>query len=93
MPRPTPAQIAYGSATVVISTVALLLLSPTVSGGTAAVVALAALALGLAVAFAVPRRQARAAARPAGRPATPARAAAPVGRAATHAVGEHSVHG
>ncbi|MEV5511199.1 hypothetical protein [Streptomyces orinoci] len=54
MPRPTSAQIAYGSATVVFSTLAMLLLSQTRSGVGVAVVALGALALGLLVAVTVP---------------------------------------
>ncbi len=54
MPRPTAAQFAYGSATVVFSTLAMLLLSRTASGIGAAVVALAALALGVLVALTAP---------------------------------------
>ncbi|MFF4219812.1 hypothetical protein [Streptomyces nondiastaticus] len=61
MPRPTPAQITYGSATVVFSTLAMLLLSQTSSGFGIAVIAVAALALGLfvAVAFPMPRAGSR----------------------------------
>ncbi|MGK5545392.1 hypothetical protein ACSNOH_11760 [Streptomyces sp. URMC 127] len=61
MPRPTPAQITYGSATVVFSTLAMLLLSQTASGLGIAVIAVAALALGLfvAVTFPVPRASRR----------------------------------
>ncbi|WP_093800652.1 hypothetical protein [Streptomyces sp. Wb2n-11] len=54
MPRPTAAQFAYGSATVVFSTLAMLLLSRTASGIGAAVIALAALALGVLVALTAP---------------------------------------
>ncbi|MEV1020840.1 hypothetical protein [Streptomyces sp. NPDC050264] len=59
MPRPTVAQFLYGSATVVCSTLAMLLLSQTSSGPGVAVIAVSALALGLLVALSVPvRRQA-----------------------------------
>ncbi|NUP42276.1 MAG: hypothetical protein HOY76_35915, partial [Streptomyces sp.] len=54
MPRPTPAQFAYGSATVVFSTFAMLLLTQTRSGLGVAVIAVAGLALGLLVAVTVP---------------------------------------
>jgi hypothetical protein len=54
MPRPTAAQLAYGSCTVVLSTLAMLLLSQTSSGLGITVIALAALALGLLVAMTVP---------------------------------------
>ncbi|MBM7172511.1 hypothetical protein JQK87_29785 [Streptomyces sp. G44] len=54
MPRPTTAQIAYGSVTVVFSTLAMLLLSRTGSGIGVAVIAVAALGLGLLVAMTVP---------------------------------------
>ncbi|MEU5687565.1 hypothetical protein [Streptomyces venezuelae] len=54
MPRPTTAQITYGSVTVVFSTLAMLLLSQTASGVGIAVIALAALGLGLLVAMTVP---------------------------------------
>ncbi|MFF3251918.1 hypothetical protein ACFYWP_13135 [Actinacidiphila glaucinigra] len=51
MPRPTPAQLTYGSATVVLSTLAmLLLLSEARSGVAVAVIAAAGLALGVLVA-------------------------------------------
>ncbi|WP_351232938.1 hypothetical protein [Streptomyces sp. NPDC002133] len=66
MPRPTAAQLAYGSATVVVSTVAMLLLSRTTTGIGVAVIGIAALALGLLVAVTVPlpvRAQAKAARR------------------------------
>ncbi|MFP1626885.1 hypothetical protein ACLB9X_17300 [Streptomyces sp. 5K101] len=57
MPRPTAAQYAYGSATVVLSTVALLLLTRTTDGIAVAAIAVLALALGLAVALALPVRR------------------------------------
>ncbi|MET7682793.1 hypothetical protein [Streptomyces sp. NPDC005423] len=62
MPRPTAAQLAYGSCTVIFSTLAMLLLSQTSSGLGIAVIALAALALGLLVSLTVPQPKARAAA-------------------------------
>ncbi|WP_372458750.1 hypothetical protein [Streptomyces olivaceus] len=55
MPRPTAAQFAYGSCTVIFSTLAMLLLSQTSSGPGIALVAVAALALGLLVAMTVPQ--------------------------------------
>ncbi|OUD01528.1 hypothetical protein [Streptomyces swartbergensis] len=54
MPRPTAAQLAYGSCTVIFSTLALLLLSQTSSAVGIAITAVAALALGLLVAMTVP---------------------------------------
>ena len=54
MPRPTVAQLAYGSCTVIFSTLAMLLLSQTSSGVGIAVIAVAALLLGLLVALTVP---------------------------------------
>ena len=54
MPRPTAAQLTYGSCTVVFSTLAMLLLSQTSSGAGIAVIAFAALLLGLLVAMTVP---------------------------------------
>ncbi|MEU7165207.1 hypothetical protein AB0A70_11260 [Streptomyces morookaense] len=81
MPRPTPAQIAYGSATVVFSTLVMLLLSQERSGFGAAVVALTALVLGLLAAFAVAapprRRHTRTAVRIPGQRTPPQTAAAP----------------
>ncbi|RFU82389.1 hypothetical protein DY218_33360 [Streptomyces triticagri] len=56
MPRPTAAQLAFGSATVVFSTLAMLLLSGATSALGAAVVAVAGLGLGLLVAVTVPAR-------------------------------------
>ncbi|OEV29907.1 hypothetical protein AN219_13920 [Streptomyces nanshensis] len=54
MPRPTPAQLAYGSATVVCSTLAMLLLSRVQSGPGVALIAVGALAVGVLVALTVP---------------------------------------
>ncbi|MFI2374081.1 hypothetical protein ACH5AO_03255 [Streptomyces sp. NPDC018964] len=54
MPRPTVAQLAYGSCTVIFSTLAMLLLSGASSVAGVAVVAVSALVLGLLVAMAVP---------------------------------------
>ncbi|MBB5106394.1 hypothetical protein [Streptomyces spectabilis] len=54
MPRPTVAQLSYGSATVICSTLAMLLLSQATSPPGIAVIALAALGLGLLVALTVP---------------------------------------
>ncbi|MEW2138976.1 hypothetical protein AB0892_20685 [Streptomyces sp. NPDC005409] len=61
MPRPTAAQLAYGSVTVIVSTIAMLLLSQTSTGLGVAVISAAALALGLLVALTVPapRRRGR----------------------------------
>ncbi|MER7568469.1 hypothetical protein ABTZ93_36775 [Streptomyces sp. NPDC097941] len=71
MPRPTAAQIAYGSITVIFSTLAMLLLSQTSSAVGTAVVAISALALGLLVAMTVPQPKPRVVAmnRPAEHPA------------------------
>jgi len=54
MPRPTAAQLAYGSATVIASTFAMLLLSQTRTGLGVAIISAAALALGVLVAVTVP---------------------------------------
>jgi hypothetical protein len=53
MPRPTTAQLAYGSLTVVLSTFAMLLLSDARSGAGVAVICAAGLILGLLVAVTV----------------------------------------
>ncbi|MEU8582539.1 hypothetical protein [Streptomyces abikoensis] len=90
MPRPTPAQIAYGSATVVFSAAALLLLTPTGSVLMLGALALASLLLGCAVALTVPARTRRE------RQATGAAARLPERRTPAHAgsaVGEHSLNG
>ncbi|MGW3951375.1 hypothetical protein ACWEKM_10620 [Streptomyces sp. NPDC004752] len=70
MPRPTAAQLAYGSCTVIFSTLAMLLLSQTSSGVGIAVIALASLALGLLVALTVPLPKSRTVAPTAGTPTT-----------------------
>ncbi|MCX5382183.1 hypothetical protein [Streptomyces sp. NBC_00083] len=82
MPRPTAAQLSYGSATVVFSTVAMLLLSRTESGVGVAVIVLAALLLGLLVAVTVPMPLPRRSRADAGGRTAPAADAAPVNRAA-----------
>lgn len=53
MPRPTPAQLVYGSATVVLSTLAMLLLSEVRSGVGVIAIAAAGLLLGVLVAVSV----------------------------------------
>ncbi|QKV94721.1 hypothetical protein HUT19_25670 [Streptomyces sp. NA02950] len=98
MPRPTPAQLAYGSASVVLSTFALLLLSQARSAPWVGVIAVAGLLLGLLVAVTGPfARAARAPHAPRGsrtirtnRPRTGTPAHASAERAG---VGEHSFHG
>ncbi|TLQ45647.1 hypothetical protein [Streptomyces marianii] len=67
MPRPTAAQLAYGSATVVVSTVAMLLISRATTALGVAVVGVTALALGLLVAVSLPAPDRTKAARTAGR--------------------------
>ena len=57
MPRPTVAQLAYGSATVICSTIAMLLLSRTSAGPGVGVIAVSALILGVFVAMSVPRKR------------------------------------
>jgi hypothetical protein len=60
MPHPTPAQLAYGSVTVISLTLAALLLAPTGSVLALTVIAVTALLLGAAVAVtAVSRRAVR----------------------------------
>lgn len=51
MPRPAPAQLLYGSATVVCSALVMLLLSGARSGTGVALIAVVALALGVLVAL------------------------------------------
>ncbi|THA81868.1 hypothetical protein [Streptomyces sp. A0592] len=89
MPRPTAAQLAYGSATVIVSTIAMLLLSQTSTGLGVAVISAAALALGLLVALTVPapKRRGRHAARTGGAGAPEARVPEP-----RTAPAEHPVH-
>jgi O-antigen ligase len=99
MPRPTTSQLAYGSLTVVLSTVAALLLTGVRSGAAVVAVAAAGLVLGLAVAAAVSRpagarRRSASATAPA---AAPVPAAVPVprsrvaGGAEPSPVGQHSL--
>lgn len=65
MPRPTAAQLAYGSATVVLATLSMLLLSGVTSVVGIAVIALVALCLGVLVSVKAgePRRSSAAAGR------------------------------
>ncbi|AJT66827.1 hypothetical protein [Streptomyces chattanoogensis] len=98
MPRPTATQLVYGSATVFLSTLAMLLLSQTETGIGVAVIAIAGLGLGLLVAMTVPMpaasRVVRRGSAPEARP-QPAPPAAPAPLRAVPApvearVGEHS---
>ncbi|MEW1796853.1 MULTISPECIES: hypothetical protein [Streptomyces] len=66
MPRPTAAQLAYGSATVVLATLAMLLLSGVQSVVGVAVIALVALCLGLLVSVKAVRPRRTPVARPVG---------------------------
>ncbi|MFD7130330.1 hypothetical protein [Streptomyces sp. NPDC059894] len=54
MPRPTVAQLTYGSCTVIFSALAMLALSQTSSGSLIAVISITAVALGVLVAMTVP---------------------------------------
>ncbi|MFI6375825.1 hypothetical protein [Streptomyces sp. NPDC050546] len=88
MPRPTAAQLAYGSCTVIFSTLAMLLLSQTSSGPGIAIIALAALALGLLVAMTVPGKRRTAVEQPA--PVKPLRASVPAPAQAPEPVHERA---
>ncbi|MFE6407591.1 hypothetical protein ACFVOR_11690 [Streptomyces sp. NPDC057837] len=88
MPRPTAAQLAYGACTVIFSTLAMLLLSQTSSGAGIALIAVAALALGLLVAMTVPLPGRRSAAVEQPAPAEPVRA--PVAASAPEPVRERA---
>ncbi|MGW0821490.1 hypothetical protein [Streptomyces sp. NPDC002845] len=79
MPRPTVAQLAYGSCTVILSTLSMLLLSQTSSVVGVALVALSALALGLLVSMTVPVRKPAPAAAAAAIPTPAAEAAGSAG--------------
>ncbi|WP_405780421.1 hypothetical protein [Streptomyces sp. NBC_00859] len=103
MTRPTASQLSYGSATVVFSTLAMLLLSRTSSGVGVAVIVVAALVLGLLVAVTVPMpkaaQQAGAASeepgaghRAAGAVATPPGLRVPDSPPAAERAGRHSLH-
>ncbi|MFI8856826.1 hypothetical protein ACIGW5_09345 [Streptomyces prasinus] len=76
MPRPTVAQFAYGSCTVVFSAFALLL-SGTSSGAGIALVVVAALTLGLLVAMTAPRSKSRPVPVPRSLPREPVRVTLP----------------
>lgn len=100
MPRPTAAQLLFGSATVVFTTLAMLLLSGATSGTGIALIGTAALALGLLVAVTVPLRTrgrtGNAASSPLTVPVHPAagpdvQSTIPAARAAAPRVGEHSL--
>lgn len=107
MPRPTIAQVAYGSLTVVLTTVALLLATDARSGAAVAGLAAAGLLAGLLMAVALAPRAHRAGAAPAGpagreaaagtgagRESVPARMSVPRSRVSTSAetrVTEHSL--
>ncbi|MGW2279509.1 hypothetical protein [Streptomyces sp. NPDC001770] len=93
MPRPTAAQLVYGCATVVLVAFALLLLTGASSAAEVGVVCLAALALGVLVAVAVPAPRWGRAPLPAGatRPyRAPARVSRESGTAAEERVGGHA---
>ncbi|MCM2392242.1 hypothetical protein [Streptomyces albipurpureus] len=66
MPRPTAAQLAYGSATVVLSALALLLLTGATHIVAVAAIGVGSMVLGLTVAVAVPIGRAARAAKTAG---------------------------
>ncbi|WP_405897982.1 hypothetical protein OG242_10995 [Streptomyces sp. NBC_00727] len=82
MPRPTAAQLSYGSVTVVFSTLAMLLLFRTSSGIGIAAVCTAALVLGLVVSVTVPPKPRRHTAKAAGTgtPVSAHRGTAPAAR-------------
>jgi hypothetical protein len=90
MPRPTPAQLAYGTATVVLSTLAILLLSDTRSGTGVAITAAVALALGTLVAVSAAPAFRRAVARQA-RSAASAAASLPRSGGVEPQLSEHSL--
>ncbi|MBV7668999.1 hypothetical protein STHAL_05765 [Streptomyces halstedii] len=97
MPRLSAAQVFYGSATVVLSALAMLLLSRTDSGAGVAVIGAAALVLGLlvAVTVTVPRPGRARALRTAGASGTaraPHRVEAVRTPARAHRAGDHSLH-
>lgn len=92
MPRPTLAQLAYGSVTVIGSTLAMLLLSQAASGPGVVAIALAGLALGVMVAMTV-AAPVRRSARSAGAVGTPATEPAHRRDSAAHRpLSEHSLH-
>ncbi|WP_329037754.1 hypothetical protein OHT61_12280 [Streptomyces sp. NBC_00178] len=97
MPHPTAAQFSYGSATVVLSAFAMLLLSGTQSGIAIAAVCAAALALGILVALAVPLPARAKGTQKATAPSAAARAHRTVedielAAARREHIGEHSLH-
>ena len=70
MPRLIPAQLVYGSATVVVTTLAMLFLTQARSGAGTAVIAVVGLVAGVCVALAVPHLRAASASRAAARAGT-----------------------
>ncbi|GHH32166.1 hypothetical protein [Streptomyces candidus] len=107
IPAPSAAQCGYGAATVVLATVAMLLLSQTASPVWIALIACAGLALGLLVAMAVPAprvrpapgtaRETPAGPTPVAAPATGThdglRVPGPRARPSAASAGRHSLHG
>ncbi|MFI7017445.1 hypothetical protein [Streptomyces sp. NPDC050164] len=91
MPRPTAAQLAYGSCTVIFSTLAMLLLSQTSSAVGIAIIAVAALTLGLLVAMTVPLPGKRLAAVEQPAPEEPVRASVPAPAPTPEPVRERAV--
>lgn len=89
MPRPTTAQVFYGSLTVVLATLVLLLVTGAHSGAAVLAVAAVGLALGVAVAVLIAVQGRRAATPPARTPAPVPRAR--VGGSAETRVGEPSL--
>ncbi|MFI0983554.1 hypothetical protein ACH4SP_41910 [Streptomyces sp. NPDC021093] len=81
LPTPTVAQCTYGAMTAVFSTLAMLLLSQTTSGAWIAVIACAALGLGLLVAMTVPMPLVKKAARGARTRTSPTAASVPAATA------------
>lgn len=86
MPRPTPTQLVYGSTTVVLSTLLLLLLSDAHSGIAVALAVIAGLALGTFATVAASSRP-----RPLGRPTAERRMVAVGGAEPRDRVRQHSL--
>ncbi|MER6721318.1 hypothetical protein [Streptomyces halstedii] len=92
MPRLSAAQVFYGSATVVLSALAMLLLSGTDSGAGVAVIGTAALVLGLLVAVTAPRPGGARVLRAAGTARAPHRVEDLRMAARANRAGDHSLH-
>ncbi|WP_018383930.1 hypothetical protein [Wenjunlia vitaminophila] len=89
MPRPTVAQLSYGTATVVLSAVAMLLLTDATSALAVSLVSVAALVLGTLVALAAsPSRRTEGA----GSSPSPVTPSAPPSHSTRPRVTEHSLH-